>query len=69
LAPGESNSVTRVNTDYRTIDAELTADLCDVVAPSDIVTVSGVVKAMPAADQPGKEIFKLPLQNYWQLNV
>ncbi len=37
----------------RTIDAELTADLCDVVAPSDIVTVTGVVKAMPVSDQPG----------------
>ena len=42
----------------RTLDAELTADLCDVVAPSDVVTVTGIVKAMPVSDQTGNSILQ-----------
>ena len=40
---------------FRNIDAELISDLCDVVAPSDVVTITGVVKAVPAADQSGEK--------------
>lgn len=41
---------------FRTIDAEIIADMCDIVAPSDIVTITGVVKAAPVNDQPGSKL-------------